>query len=736
MKEYFASIHQLFNVAGQIALNCDIVIVPNSKYLQAFKKLVPSNFNANFVTFEGIDLAGLIPSLNIDIISRNQVYALIVEIIKKKHIIELSEKDASVFARAIIGELPSICASGLTPEKILNKIPATISTQKEININAFVGIWREFDLLCKKLKKAPYYFQQEFLLNELLKHCVQNGKKVLIIGDGGRAKIYNNFIENVIKSNIDAKILEHLTQNSEIEKINHTKIDVQTITESEEVCEIVKYAVAKNFHKIGIVSVDETLNKGICGEMQKNGIKASLNIGKSAVASPLIRILLFIIDGNIKEVFPLLKIDVKEKAGILNEIVNGEFAQCVIWQEIKNIANQRDEIVIKAKRIYDFLKQNIHFFYSNEKDLQSLDEFVVVFTKEAEKLELLDIKIDFGFFRHFITSWKIWNDENDDGEIDIISVEHAYLNKYDCIILTSQTKAEQGGNVIFSNGLRKFFSFASEDLHAKMLQLINAEIFIGKSCEYFAHTPASTVELKIESKYAVRRKSASVTIDDVDLQKISASAFECLVESAEKFYYRYVRCLRGVVYNERENLSIGTILHKVLEIATQNVAYAKKELFRLFQNYKGMDIFYEKSLNFLIDDIQKKKAESWKIETEKEFAIEVGNFTLTAKCDRVDTLGTNSIIWDYKSGSSLKFTKSAITKNFQKIQLYIPAIKLDKACNVIAKYYFLQNKDNKEVVTIMTEALMTDFKEFANDILGKFLTQGEEIILEQNYYKF
>jgi hypothetical protein len=183
------------------------------------------------------------------------------------------------------------------------------------------------------------------------------------------------------------------------------------------------------------------------------------------------------------------------------------------------------------------------------------------------------------------------------------------------------------------------------------------------------------------------------------------------------------------------NLDVGNITHKILEIATQNPQFARNSIMAQFKNYAHHAMFYEKTLNLIIDDIQNKLDKDFKVQAETKFSIQIDDFIITARCDRIDSYADDITIYDYKSGSSSQFTASAITKKFEKIQLYIPAIAIyDDSKNIVTKYYFVQNKVSKEISTIITSNLLNEFQDFAKQILDKYLIKCEEITLTKNYY--
>jgi hypothetical protein len=722
----------------------DIVLIPNKNYLKLIQSNIPQGKLVNILMFENLSLEGVVDGFEIDEMGRNETFAVVREIVKHNKIVKLSDEDVGIFARSFIGELPSLVAHGLTPDAIVNKIPARISMWKELNIQLLIAAWRSFDQMLETIGKVPYYIKQAKQLTKLAEFCEQSGKKLLIIGDGGRAAVYNNFITEIVASRVcGSVVLQSCNDGLTVgEKKNITKFITQSATESEEVVEIVKHAQKAGLIKIAIISIDNTLNGGILQELKACGIVALGTSKRRGVESILIRILAFIINKNVKEILPCLKISNDEKLQILNSVVKQVPCAMEIWKQITELSYAKLHIAEHTGLIRDFIKHNLHNLHCNEQDFANLQEFTSAFLKEIKKIESFGIKADDGFFHYFLSSWKVWEEGGGDvashtGAI-ITSLEDAYFGRYDAVILTSKMKKEEGGNVIFSPGLRKYFGFEEQDLQETMLAGIVCQIFCTKLANSVSNSEISIVELKCEKEFAQKKNKQAIGIAAEDAKvysSVSASALETLISSPETFYYKYIKYLRGVEYNVQESLEIGSILHHILEIATQNAAMAKKMIAVHFKNYQNRAIFYQKPLFKIIDEIEAKIKAGIKIEAEKKFEITIGKFVITARCDRLDTSDGEVVIYDYKSGTSASFTKSSITKKFEKIQTYIPAIALfGEHCNIVTIYSFLQNKHNKDISTEITYELLNAFQEFACDILNKYLFNLNEFALDGTYY--
>jgi hypothetical protein len=717
----------------------DIIILPNKIYLNLMGEGI-SQHCKSILTFEALDLEGIIPNFTLDILSRNETYGIITEIIKNAKILEINERDTPIFARTIIGELPNVLAYNLTPDDLLNKIPARIAKQKEMNIHSFIAIWRAFNDLLKSLKKTPYYAIQDIRLQKLVSYCKENGKRVLVVGDGGKSPIYRRFIQNCVSSGIvgDAVLHSFDIENKPIPNqltLLCTKVRSNCITESHEVANIVQHLRGNAYKKIGIVSVDKAFNSAIVREFKVLSVDVQHSDGRLAESNNLIRFLSFIIEKNTKEILPLLNIPHNDRAGILKSIVTNSPSQFSLWIEIENLCKLNQGLSHKVELVQSFIQNNLEFIHHSSDDAQNFLEFTKSFLVEVEKLQSFNIKCDKPFFRHFFASWKIWHD-NVERDVQVVSIEEAYLKKYDAIILTSKMKHEETGNIIFSEGLRKYFGFAGNDYQIHMVGQINVPTFMTQNCTHLANFAQNVIDVEDKLQYSKRMGKKSIAINKNEAPKtISATALEMLIADPEIFYYRYIKCLKSPEYIPQINLDVGNITHKILEIATQNPQFARNSIMAQFKNYAHHAMFYEKTLNLIIDDIQNKLDKGFKVQAETKFSIHIDDFIITARCDRVDTHKDDITIYDYKSGSSSQFTTSAITKKFEKIQLYIPAIAIyDDSKNIVTKYYFVQNKVSKEISTIITNNLLNEFQDFAKQILDKYLIKCEEITLTKNYY--
>ena len=178
-----------------------VIIVPEKICISPLKASLALEIQTGIIP-EIIAIEGL-ASENSTFASRNVIFAKVFDL-TSKYI--KNEQDSSTFTRAIIGELPNLHAFKITPRKILEEIPATIATQKEINLNLFVKIWEELNSWLSQNQIIPYYQAQELALADILKQCLAESTQICIIYDFGRSQTLQNFITLLKKSDINTTV--------------------------------------------------------------------------------------------------------------------------------------------------------------------------------------------------------------------------------------------------------------------------------------------------------------------------------------------------------------------------------------------------------------------------------------------------------------------------------------------------------------------------------------------------
>jgi len=156
----------------------------------------------------------------------------------------------------------------------------------------------------------------------------------------------------------------------------------------------------------------------------------------------------------------------------------------------------------------------------------------------------------------------------------------------------------------------------------------------------------------------------------------SASRLKTYLECKRKYYYRYIQKIEA---KKEEELNEGAFLHLLLEHL-----YREQEHYESIEEMqKNIDILLDKLLPFDDAKIAYKKLlwkeklkgfvssqiahfkDDWKvIEREVEVQGDIGGLRFKGRIDRIDQNATNTLILDYKSGSTTEANK---TKNLEKL---------------------------------------------------------------------
>ena len=161
-------------------------------------------------------------------------------------------------------------------------------------------------------------------------------------------------------------------------------------------------------------------------------------------------------------------------------------------------------------------------------------------------------------------------------------------------------------------------------------------------------------------------------VDNFDAKSIvwSASRLKVFLECKRKYYYRYIENIKA---KEDSELNEGAFLHLLLDhLFREHNSYDSKEymqknlnilLDKLLPfadaktNYQKL-LWKEKLKGFTVSQIKHFKLD-WKVvEREKEFQSEIGGLKFKGRIDRIDQNTTDTLILDYKSGSTKEAQKS------------------------------------------------------------------------------
>ncbi|MBT8344377.1 MAG: PD-(D/E)XK nuclease family protein, partial [Sulfurovum sp.] len=156
----------------------------------------------------------------------------------------------------------------------------------------------------------------------------------------------------------------------------------------------------------------------------------------------------------------------------------------------------------------------------------------------------------------------------------------------------------------------------------------------------------------------------------------SASRLKTYLECKRKYYYRYIQKIDP---KKEDELNEGAFLHSLLDhLYREKESYENKE-----EMQKNIDILLdqllpfddaqtaykkllwkEKLKGFVTSEIEHFKADWRVMEREVEVQGEIGGLRFKGRIDRIDQNATDTLVLDYKSGSTAAANK---TKNLEKL---------------------------------------------------------------------
>ena len=230
----------------------------------------------------------------------------------------------------------------------------------------------------------------------------------------------------------------------------------------------------------------------------------------------------------------------------------------------------------------------------------------------------------------------------------------------------------------------------------------------------------------------------------------SASRLKTFLECKRKYYYRYMQNIKA---KKEETLNEGAFLHTLLEhlYKEQDNYTSKKEMQKQIDmlldkllplhdaqtNYKKL-LWKEKLKGFIENQIRHFKS-GWKVvEREKEFHGNIGGLRFKGRIDRIDQNPTNTLILDYKSGSTKEAqkTKNIETLNDLQMSIYDALLKERYSQFNLAFIKLFENGEMEEIY-----ALEEKNKRLAEVIImlkqtKNFVAQKTEILQKCKFCEF
>jgi len=156
----------------------------------------------------------------------------------------------------------------------------------------------------------------------------------------------------------------------------------------------------------------------------------------------------------------------------------------------------------------------------------------------------------------------------------------------------------------------------------------------------------------------------------------SASRLKTYLECKRRYYYRYIQKIES---KKEEELNEGAFLHLLLDhLHREKESYENKEEMQknidiLLDQLLPLDdaqtaykklLWKEKLKGFVASQIEHFKADWRVVEREVEVQGDIGGLRFKGRIDRIDQNTTDTLVLDYKSGSTKEANK---TKNLEKL---------------------------------------------------------------------
>lgn len=699
----------------------EIVIVPEKTHGTQIRTILAEECASTIepptiLSVEGLDISPFFP-FEENVISRNSAFAVLMELTERAQ--KLPENEIPTFVRALIGELPNLYAQGFKPNDLLTRLPSTIPTEREININLCVAVWNDFEVYLQENKQIPYYATSTVMLKKLIEYAKKTNKSLVIVDDFGRSPILQKFI-NKAKQLPNTLVFSH--------DAPHHKQEIYSVQsnhflEEKNVSLVVKYLLSHNEEaKIGIVCEDEQTQRNIAIELQSQKIPCTWNISKPAESNPLVRAFLLMLQNNFSEILPILKPDNINKQEIIGFIVEEKPCNVEIWREILNVAYTGD-----VNQILSFITKKSWYFITSNDDHAHFFQFKTFLENEFSAVKKLGIKLNKSLVFHISSSWKIFQNTQKSSVV-LCKLRDLHLHSnWDAVILTSSYKIEPKSNMIFSTGMKKYYGLELHNPAQTLLEDITSPIFLTSEITELTGVPIFLTE---ESPPHKKHQNAQISISHNEIpQIIPATWLETLFVNPLLFYYQYIKNLREISYRKSDILALGNIVHSILEKATHKVINGDEfdcERFAIdfFTKEKcpHMAIFYLEDIIKTLAELPKNAEILPEKNSQYHMYINGVEFTITSRADRIDLTYNGITIYDYKTGSNKNFTQKL--KKLEKIQLLIPACASNLE-NKTGIYKFIGSDDN--ITQDITEELLEKFQTKTEEFLQRYCINLEPL---------
>jgi len=217
------------------------------------------------------------------------------------------------------------------------------------------------------------------------------------------------------------------------------------------------------------------------------------------------------------------------------------------------------------------------------------------------------------------------------------------------------------------------------------------------------------------SKITVQREPI---VENFDAHTItwSASRLKTYLECKRKYYYRYIQKIQS---KQDDELNEGHFLHTLLDhLYRDKSSYLSKEEMEKKLNllldellpFNDAKTAYQKLLwkeklnGFISSQIVHFKANWRVVEREKEFQSQIGGLRFKGRIDRIDQNSTDTLVLDYKSGSTKEANKNKNLENLTDFQMSIYYAMLNgKYQNLSLAFVKILDNGEMEEITALEE---------------------------------
>ncbi|MDM5263794.1 PD-(D/E)XK nuclease family protein [Sulfurovum sp. XTW-4] len=196
-------------------------------------------------------------------------------------------------------------------------------------------------------------------------------------------------------------------------------------------------------------------------------------------------------------------------------------------------------------------------------------------------------------------------------------------------------------------------------------------------------TPVLSTLLYDQTSQCVEEKDPQVEHFNAQDITWSASRLKTYLECKRKYYYRYIQKIEA---KKEEELNEGAFLHLLLDhlyrekASYENADEMQKKLDILLDQLLPFDdsktaykklLWKEKLKGFVTSQIEHFKSDWSVVEREVEVHGEIGGLRFKGRIDRIDQNTTDTLILDYKSGSTAEANKTKNLENLADFQMSI-----------------------------------------------------------------